>query len=98
VAIAEEIGCTPAQVALNWVRSQSALIIPIVGARTEEQMKQNVGCLDVTLSEEHLKRLDDISRIPLGFPHEFMQRDFFKDILYAGMYDQIDNHRAGGRQ
>lgn len=93
VKIAGEIGCSPAQVAINWVRQQPGLMIPIIGARTADQLSDNLGCLEVPLPEEYLKCLDKISAIDLGFPHEFLKRDFIRDIIYAGQQDNIDNHR-----
>ena len=50
--IAGEIGRSPSQVAINWVRQQrNNLIIPIIGARTEAQIKDNLGCLDFELTD-----------------------------------------------
>ena len=46
---------TPSQVALNWIRQQlkdKAVIIPIIGARTEVQVKDNMGCLDFELTSD----------------------------------------------
>ncbi len=94
VKIASEIGCSPAQVAINWIRQQPGIIIPIIGVRTVEQVKDNVGCLAHPLTDEHLQRLHDVSKIELGFPHHLRERDYFKEILYGGTIDQIDNHRA----
>jgi len=94
VAIAAEIGCSPAQVAINWVRQQPGLMIPIVGVRTNEQVRDNLACLDHPLSAEHLAKLDEISRIEPGFPHDFLAKDYIRDLVYAGTYDLIDNHRA----
>ena len=74
-AIAKEITKTPSQVALNWIRQRQkdkAVMIPIVGARTEVQVKDNLGCLDFELTRDQLKRLDEKSKIQLGFPHDFM--------------------------
>jgi len=51
--IAKEINKTPSQIALNWVRQQqqkNRVIIPIIGARTESQIKDNLGCLDFELT------------------------------------------------
>ena len=45
IKVANEIGCTPSQVALNWVRQQPGVIIPIIGAKTEIQLQENVDCL-----------------------------------------------------
>lgn len=93
-SVARDIGSTEAQVALAWLRQQQGVVIPIVGARTVSQLKDNLGCLDVTLSSEHLERLDEASRIELGFPHEFFTGDMVRQLVYGGMRDSIDNHRA----
>jgi aryl-alcohol dehydrogenase-like predicted oxidoreductase len=61
--IANEVGCTPAHIALNWIRQQQKgrnRIIPIVGARNAYQIKQNLECLNFQLTKEQLKRLNDI--------------------------------------
>ena len=52
VKIAEEINRTPSQVAINWVRQQQskAKILPILGARTLDQLKDNMSVLDFDLS------------------------------------------------
>ena len=95
-AIAKEITKTPSQVALNWIRQQQkdkAVIIPIVGARTEVQVKDNLGCLDFELTREQLKRLDEKSKIQLGFPHDFMS-EAARIFLYGNTFSLIDNHRA----
>jgi aryl-alcohol dehydrogenase-like predicted oxidoreductase len=95
-AIAKEITKTPSQVALNWVRQQlkdKAVIIPIIGARTEAQIKDNLGCLDFELTSDQLKRLDEKSKIQLGFPHDFMS-EAARVFLYGNTFSLIDNHRA----
>jgi aryl-alcohol dehydrogenase-like predicted oxidoreductase len=95
-AIAKEITKTPSQVALNWIRQQlkdKAVIIPIIGARTEVQVKDNLGCLDFELTRDQLKRLDDKSKIQLGFPHDFMS-EAARIFLYGNTFSLIDDHRA----
>lgn len=97
MAVAQEIGRTPSQVAINWVRQQTAKanpIIPILGARSEAQIKDNLTCLEFELSAEHLARLSAASPIELGFPHDFLTADNIRDIIFAGTYARIDNHRA----
>lgn len=95
--LAAEIGCTPSQLAIAWVLAQrrphAAPIIPILGATQVEQLQDNLGALQVTLSPEHLARLDAASRIDLGFPHEFLTSDNILDLVFGGTYGQIDNHR-----
>jgi aryl-alcohol dehydrogenase-like predicted oxidoreductase len=73
VAVAEELGATPSQVAIAWVRQGEGNIIPLVGARTVEQLEENLGCLEVQLGEEHLQRLDEVSAISAGFPHDMLR-------------------------
>ena len=66
--ISEEVGKSMSQVAINWVRQQpKAQMIPILGARTVKQLKDNLGVLDWKLTEEQWKSLDDVSKIELGF-------------------------------
>jgi aryl-alcohol dehydrogenase-like predicted oxidoreductase len=69
IAIAGELGATPAQVALNWVRQAQGVVIPIVGARTLDQLADNLGALDVALSPEHRERLSEISGTPVPWPY-----------------------------
>jgi aryl-alcohol dehydrogenase-like predicted oxidoreductase len=92
-AVAEEIGCTPAQVAISWVRQQPGVVIPLLGGRNLAQINDNLGALEVTLGPDHLRTLDEASRIDLGFPHNFLNTDSIRDLVYGGTYDRIDNHR-----
>lgn len=94
-AIAREIGRSPAQVALNWLRRQPE-VIPILGARTHAQIQDNLACLEFSLTEEQVERLDTVSRIEMGFPHDFLQSDIVRGFAYGGMFEQIDNHRRTG--
>ncbi len=93
VEIAEAIGKTPAQVALNWLRQQPAVMIPIIGARRLSQLKDNLACVEFTLEEDHLRRLDEVSQIELGFPHDFFTNEMVQNFAFGGMRDSIDNHR-----
>ncbi|MFJ2738922.1 aldo/keto reductase [Streptomyces sp. NPDC087440] len=70
--VADEIGATPAQVALAWTRSRSAAVHPILGARTAEQLADNLGALDATLSGEQTRRLEAAADFTLGFPGDFL--------------------------
>ena len=74
IKVAQELGKSPAQVALNWVRQGQGVIVPLVGARTRAQLDDNLGCLEFSLTPELKQRLDDASKIELGFPHEFLQQ------------------------
>ena len=93
-AIAAELGATPTQVAISWARQQQGVVIPLVGARNLEQLRDNLGTLGVTLSAEHLSRLDTVSAIEPGFPHDFLASDAVKNLAFGGTWELIDNHRA----
>jgi aryl-alcohol dehydrogenase-like predicted oxidoreductase len=71
-AVASELGATPSQVAIAWTTARSEAILPIVGARNLDQFEDNLGALAVDLPAGALQRLDDVSAIALGFPHDFM--------------------------
>jgi aryl-alcohol dehydrogenase-like predicted oxidoreductase len=82
-AIADELGRTSTQVALNWVRQQGGTVLPIIGARKASQLEDSLGCLDFTLGAEHLARLDEVSRVSLGFPHDFLALPYIQDVVYG---------------
>ncbi len=93
-AIADEIGCSSAHVAINWVRQQSQVVVPIVGARTAKQLEENLGCLDHELSAEHVERLDEVSNIDIGFPHDFLKSELVQNMVFSEMGHLIRNHRV----
>lgn len=88
--IAREIGKSPAQVALNWLRNRPNPIIPIIGARRLSQLQDNLACVDFNLTGEQLQRLDNISAISLGFPQELLASQFVRDILLGRVAAQLD--------
>jgi len=90
MAIAEETGTTPGQVALAWTMQQGFSSIPIVGATKLSQMQDNLGVIGLQLSKEHLQRLDAISKIELGFPGEFYQEDGVKLANFGGFYNKVE--------
>lgn len=92
--VAQEAGASSAQVALSWIMHQPGLNIPIIGARKLDQLQDNLGSVDMKLSQDHLDRLNEVSAIEMGFPMEFLNRDYVRNIVFGGFQDQIDNHRA----
>ena len=94
VKLAGEIGRTPSQVAINWVRQQKrGIIMPIIGARKLSQLQDNLACLDFTLTDEQIQRLDAASAIELGFPHDFLTQEGVQQVLYGNTLPLIDHHR-----
>jgi aryl-alcohol dehydrogenase-like predicted oxidoreductase len=90
LAIAAEVGATPAQVAIAWVRSRPWRIVPIVGARTEAQLRENLGALSVELSPSQLERLDTTSEFRAGFPRDFLESDHVRGLIFGDTFDLID--------
>ena len=70
VAVAGEIGRTPAQVALNWLMHRPGVTAPIVGARTLEQLDDNLGAAGFTLTGDQRDRLDRASDRPKPYPYQ----------------------------
>ena len=68
-AVAGETGKTVAQVALNWLLTRPTVCNIVVGARTEEQLKQNLGALGWTLAPEQVARLDAASQETPIYPY-----------------------------
>jgi aryl-alcohol dehydrogenase-like predicted oxidoreductase len=90
IAVANELNVQPSSVALKWTMQQGFSCIPIIGATKPEQFIENLKCLDVTLSNEHINRLNQVSKIELGFPGDFFLEDGVKNVLYGGFFDRIE--------
>lgn len=93
VTLAKEIGKSPAQVALNWVRQRPGVVIPIVGAKNVDQLKDSLGCLSFDLTQSQLDRLSDASRPEPSFPHDFLNKSDIRKILLGNTPELILNHR-----
>jgi aryl-alcohol dehydrogenase-like predicted oxidoreductase len=65
-AVAEEVGATPAQVAIAYLTHHDAVTAPIIGARTTEQLEENVRAATVSLSDDQFRRLAEASGGPFA--------------------------------
>lgn len=74
VQVAHEAESTPARVALAWLLGRPGVDSVIIGARRLDQLKDNLACLDLKLSDHHRKVLDQASHPNLNFPADFLQR------------------------
>ncbi len=74
VEIAARRGKTPAQVALNYLLRRSDVVVPIFGARTSEQLAQNLGSVGWELGAEEVEALTKASDVPLPYPYRFIER------------------------
>ena len=88
--IAEEIGATAGNVALKWTMQQGFSCIPIVGATKVSQLEDNLKTTEITLTDEHLQRLNAASAIQLGFPGDFFKEDAVKMNTFGGFYDRVE--------
>ncbi len=71
-AIAAALGTTVPRVALAWVQNRPGVTSTIIGARTLEQLDDNVGALGVTLTAAHVATLDQASKPALPFPADML--------------------------
>jgi aryl-alcohol dehydrogenase-like predicted oxidoreductase len=79
--IAKETGKTVPQIALNWLLRRPTVSTLIVGARNEEQLKQNLGAIGWELTQEQVAKLDKASELPKSYPYwhqvQFKERNPF---------------------
>lgn len=70
IKISEDLDITPGQVAFAWTLSQNAF--PMVGARTLKHFEESLGSLSVELTQEQVSKLDALSSVSLGYPHDLL--------------------------
>ena len=98
VEIGDAQGVEAAQIALAWLLSRPAVTSLVVGGRSVDQFERNFRAVDVVLSEDELRRLNDVSRLPLMYPywhqHNFARTRFCPgdQALHA---DYPDRHYGG---
>ena len=88
-AVADAIGKSSAQVAVAWTRQRGPRILPIVGARTLAQVQDLIGSAELDLSEEHMSRLNQKSRVSMGFPREFLESEA-RNVVYGDTLSRIE--------
>ena len=69
--------------ALKWVMNNRNSFVPIVGARTFEQLNDNLSCISVNVDQSILDQLTKISEIEMGFPFDFLNGARTKQVMYA---------------
>jgi aryl-alcohol dehydrogenase-like predicted oxidoreductase len=72
--LASELDATPARLSLAWLLHKPSVSSVIIGARTMEQLEDNLKAASLRLSPEAMQRLDEASAMPLGYPYDFIQR------------------------
>ncbi|QGN34519.1 aldo/keto reductase [Microlunatus sp. Gsoil 973] len=71
-SIADEVGRSPAQVALRWLLQTPGVTAPIIGARTVDQLRDNLQTADWSLSEDQVAQLTKISERPAPYPYDLL--------------------------
>ena len=84
-SVAKEQGNSPAQVALAWTLLDKTVTAPIIGARTIQQLEDNLGALTVAFTADQRKRLDEASAIELGFPHAMLTRPLTRAVMFGDL-------------
>jgi aryl-alcohol dehydrogenase-like predicted oxidoreductase len=96
--VSRALGVSTAQAAIAWVRAgtacRSTSVIPILGARTAQQLQDNLAAWSLQLSTEHLTLLNEASAIEAGFPHELLDSAMIRQLGSAGRWEQIDRPRT----
>jgi aryl-alcohol dehydrogenase-like predicted oxidoreductase len=86
--VAKETGSTPGRVALAWVSGKG--VVPIIGPRTRVQLDDNLASAGVSLTPDQVRRLDEVSAIPLGFPHDMLATAAYQDRVAGGKRALLD--------
>jgi aryl-alcohol dehydrogenase-like predicted oxidoreductase len=82
--VAKQSGHTPSQVALAWTLLNPAVTAPIMGVRTHAQLEDNLGALEVELTESQVADLRRASAIELGFPHDMLALPMTRELTFGG--------------
>jgi aryl-alcohol dehydrogenase-like predicted oxidoreductase len=94
VEVAERMGVSPSQVAVNWTRQHKGQsIIPIVGATKVAQLEDVLGCLNFELTPEVMTELNEVSKVELPFPYNFFNEAGVLDVLYGGVKNTMIDTR-----
>jgi aryl-alcohol dehydrogenase-like predicted oxidoreductase len=66
--IAKSHGCSPARISLAWLLAKPFVTSVILGAKRLDQLQDNIAALDVKVTEEEIRRLDEVSALPPEYP------------------------------
>ncbi|GGS74406.1 aldo/keto reductase [Streptomyces cinerochromogenes] len=96
--IAGSGGWSPAQVALAWLLGRPGNVVPIISATKPEQLADNLAATGVRLDADAVARLDEVSAVPLGFPHDFLREAHIVRNVYGDRWADIEDRRSTYRR
>lgn len=94
VEIADRLGVSASQLAINWTRQhKNQSVIPIVGATKVSQVEDVLGCLSFEIPVDMMNELNEVSKVELPFPQKFFNEAGVQDVLYGGMKNVMKDSR-----
>jgi len=92
--IAKAHGCSPARISLAWLLTKPVVTSVIIGAKRRDQLEDNLAAVDITLTENEIKRLDEVSALPPEYPGWMLP---FLDADRLEVVDRAKQFREGGK-
>jgi aryl-alcohol dehydrogenase-like predicted oxidoreductase len=93
--LADQLGATASQVALAWTMTRSTAVHPIVGVRRLDQLLDNLGALDLSLTPQAVEQLEATTAFDIGFPNDFI-RDM-QSFVYGDVGARVDDRQRTTR-
>ncbi|XXU73151.1 hypothetical protein WMF41_41730 [Sorangium sp. So ce1151] len=87
LAVVSEIGAMHGQVAIAWVGAKG--VFPFIGPRTRALLDDDLAAATLRLTGGQLRRLDEVSAVPLGYPHELLAAPAQRASLTGNRWEQI---------
>jgi aryl-alcohol dehydrogenase-like predicted oxidoreductase len=81
--VAKRHNATMGQICIAWMLRQPGINTILIGQRTVKQLKENIAALEITLTDQDLKELDEVSKIDYGFPHTFLGGTNWEDNRFT---------------
>ncbi|MDJ0929470.1 MAG: aldo/keto reductase [Gammaproteobacteria bacterium] len=94
-AVAADLDCSPAQLALAWLRQRGeGRVVPIIGARNAAQLADNLGAVQLELPAETIAQLDELTAPEWRYPRTLLDGEFFQQMMFGAQRAQ--RRRGGG--
>ena len=87
--VSQQVGHSPAQVALAWLRYRDTPSHPNRRRAEHAQLQDNLASLELKLTPDQVAALNEASAIEMGFPHDFFDNEFVNTLRYGGLRDKI---------